>query len=63
MKSTSPTPETIDEYINSFSKEIQVILNNLRTAIKSAAPNATEKNQLQNSNLLLERKSRAFRCV
>ena len=63
MKSTSPTPETIDEYINSFSKEIQVILNNLRTAIKSAAPNATEKNQLQNSNLLLERKPRAFRCV
>jgi len=43
MKSISPTPESIDEYINSFSKEVQVILNSLRIAIKSAAPNATEK--------------------
>ncbi len=43
MKSPSPTPESIDEYINSFSNEVQVILNCLRNAIKSAAPNATEK--------------------
>ena len=45
MKSKSPTPETIDEYINSHSnsKEIQLLLNSLRITIKNAAPNATEK--------------------
>ena len=43
MKAKSPTPESIDEYIESFSIEVQEILNNLRIAIKSAAPTATEK--------------------
>ena len=43
MKSVSPTPETIDDYINSFSKDVKVILNSLRIAIRNTAPNATEK--------------------
>ncbi len=43
MKSVSTSPESIDEYINLFSKEVQIILNSLKIAIKSAAPNATEK--------------------
>jgi uncharacterized protein YdhG (YjbR/CyaY superfamily) len=32
----------IDEYIRSFPKEIQKLLNEVRAAIKSAAPEATE---------------------
>jgi uncharacterized protein YdhG (YjbR/CyaY superfamily) len=43
MKSVASTPNNIDEYINSFSKEVQVILNSLRITIHSAAPNAIEK--------------------
>ncbi|KYP12931.1 DUF1801 domain-containing protein [Flavihumibacter sp. CACIAM 22H1] len=33
---------TIDEYIESFPKEIQVLLNKMRTAIQKAAPKAEE---------------------
>jgi uncharacterized protein YdhG (YjbR/CyaY superfamily) len=35
--------KTIDNYIKSFSKEVQVILNKYRETIKSVAPNAEEK--------------------
>ena len=34
--------KTIDEYIKTFPKEIQVILNKIRKTIKSAAPEAKE---------------------
>jgi uncharacterized protein YdhG (YjbR/CyaY superfamily) len=34
---------SIDEYIRSFPKEIQKLLNEVRAAIKSAAPEASEK--------------------
>jgi uncharacterized protein YdhG (YjbR/CyaY superfamily) len=34
---------SIDEYIRSFSKEIQKLLNEVRAAIKAAAPDAEEK--------------------
>jgi uncharacterized protein YdhG (YjbR/CyaY superfamily) len=34
---------SIDEYIQSFHEDIQTLLNEVRTAIKSAAPEATEK--------------------
>jgi uncharacterized protein YdhG (YjbR/CyaY superfamily) len=34
---------SIDEYIRSFPKEIQKLLNEVRAAIKAAAPQATEK--------------------
>jgi uncharacterized protein YdhG (YjbR/CyaY superfamily) len=36
------TSETIDKYISSFPKEIQIILEKIRQTIKEAAPEATE---------------------
>ena len=36
-------PETIDSYINGFPPETQVLLQQLRQTIHSAAPDATEK--------------------
>jgi uncharacterized protein YdhG (YjbR/CyaY superfamily) len=36
-------PNSIDEYISDFPKEIQAILNQIRTTIKNAAPQAEEK--------------------
>jgi len=40
---TKPTFTTIDEYIASFPEEIQVKLNEMRSTIKAAAPEAGEK--------------------
>lgn len=37
-----PTFETIDDYIAHQSKEAQIVLQELRTIIKEAAPDATE---------------------
>ena len=43
MGSTSETtPQDIDEYIASFPKDIQEILEKLRTTIRKAAPDAEE---------------------
>ncbi len=36
------TPENVDEYINSFPKETQKYLKQMRAAIKKAAPKAEE---------------------
>ena len=36
-------PKTIDEYIESFPEDIQVILNEIRVTIQKAAPDAKEK--------------------
>jgi uncharacterized protein YdhG (YjbR/CyaY superfamily) len=41
MKTTAP--QTIDDYIASFPKDIQEILETVRATIQKAAPNATEK--------------------
>jgi uncharacterized protein YdhG (YjbR/CyaY superfamily) len=43
MKTDSLVPPTIDEYIAGFPTEIQEILQKIRTVIKTAAPDATEK--------------------
>ena len=43
MESNSAVPETIDEYIANFPHDIQDILEKIRTVIKTAAPDATEK--------------------
>ena len=43
MESNSAVPETIDEYIANFPHDIQEILEKIRTVIKTAAPDATEK--------------------
>jgi uncharacterized protein YdhG (YjbR/CyaY superfamily) len=39
---TTPKPATIDEYIASFPKEVQNILEQVRATIKKAAPEALE---------------------
>lgn len=43
MKNNIPAFSSIDEYIAMFSPETQKILQTLRTAIKTAAPQAEEK--------------------
>lgn len=43
MKNTSGTkPSNVNEYIASFPKEVQQLLNDLRKTIKTAAPKAEE---------------------
>ena len=39
---TGKTPKTIDEYISGFPKEVQEILEKVRTTIRKAAPQAEE---------------------
>ena len=43
MKNTPAGFYSIDEYIATFPKEIQTILQELRATIKAAAPDAEEK--------------------
>ncbi len=42
MKTASDSPQTIDEYIASFPRDVQAILKQIRTTIKKAAPDAEE---------------------
>jgi len=42
MQKKNKRPETIDEYIAAFPKNVQVLLKEMRTAIRSSAPGATE---------------------
>ena len=42
MTTNKTIPKDIDEYIASFPKDIQVILEKLRTTIRKAAPDAAE---------------------
>jgi uncharacterized protein YdhG (YjbR/CyaY superfamily) len=42
MKSDSKVPATIDEYIQSYPKDIQAILTKVRATIRKAAPGAGE---------------------
>jgi len=42
MATTRATPKSIDEYIASFSPEVQAILESIRLTIKEAAPGAQE---------------------
>jgi len=43
MESASTTPANIDDYIATFPREVQSILEKLRQTIHQAAPKATEK--------------------
>ena len=43
MKANEPLPNTVDEYIATFPKKVQVILNRVRTTVRKAAPDAAEK--------------------
>jgi uncharacterized protein YdhG (YjbR/CyaY superfamily) len=42
MKADQGAPATIDEYIAGFPREVQEILQQIRTTIRSAAPDAEE---------------------
>ncbi len=42
MSTRGATPENIDEYIASFSPEVQAILERIRSTIRQAAPEAQE---------------------
>lgn len=42
MKTTPAAPQTIDEYIAGFPPEVQAILEEVRAAIRRAAPEAEE---------------------
>jgi len=42
MKSAQDLPKNIDEYIASFPPEVQEILEQIRTTIREAAPDASE---------------------
>ena len=42
MKTSSPVPATIDEYIAGFPKDVQAILTKIRATIRRAAPGAVE---------------------
>jgi uncharacterized protein YdhG (YjbR/CyaY superfamily) len=43
MKPRQGTPRNMDEYIDRFPKDVQVILRKVRTTIRNAAPGAEEK--------------------
>ena len=42
MKSSKKPPESIDDYIAAFPKDVQAILEKIRTTIRRAAPDAEE---------------------
>ena len=42
MATKRPAPATIDEYISGFPPEVQVVLQQIRQAVQSAAPEAEE---------------------
>ncbi|MBN1154394.1 DUF1801 domain-containing protein [candidate division KSB1 bacterium] len=48
------TPKTIDEYIAAFPQDVQDILKKIRSAIKSAAPQAEEKISYQMPTFFLK---------
>jgi len=43
MEKTDKVPETIDEYVENFDEPVRTILSGLRSTIRDAAPDATEK--------------------
>ena len=54
MKSKKAGFNSIDDYIATFSKEIQIILEELRGTIKAAAPEAEEKISYQMPTFFLK---------
>jgi len=53
MKTDQTTPTTIDEYIAGFPREVQEILEKIRTTIREAAPDAEEAIKYQIPTLTL----------
>jgi uncharacterized protein YdhG (YjbR/CyaY superfamily) len=54
MNPTQPTPRNIDEYIASFPKDVQAILEKIRQAIREAAPEAEETINYQMPTFILK---------
>jgi uncharacterized protein YdhG (YjbR/CyaY superfamily) len=54
MKHHQLKPANIDEYIASFPREIQSVLENIRLTIKQAAPDAVEKISYQMPTFFLK---------
>jgi uncharacterized protein YdhG (YjbR/CyaY superfamily) len=54
MTAEKVTPKTIDEYIAAFPKDIQEILEKIRTTIRNAAPDAQETIKYQMPTFILE---------
>jgi uncharacterized protein YdhG (YjbR/CyaY superfamily) len=54
MTDNKITPKTIDEYIATFPKDIQEILQKIRATIKNAAPGAQETIKYQMPTFTLE---------
>lgn len=54
MKKNKSAPQTIDEYIAGFPKDVQVILKRIRSTVRKAAPGATEKISYQMPTFFLE---------
>jgi len=42
MRTSHPAPKNIDEYVKGFPDDVQQILQEIRTTIRKAAPNAEE---------------------
>lgn len=42
MPTSRATPKSIDEYVASFSTEVQVLLKKIRVTVRNAAPDAQE---------------------
>ena len=53
MSTNQATPKSIDEYISSFSPEVRVILQKIRAAVRSAAPDAEETIKYQMPTFIL----------
>lgn len=54
MRNDRTAPETIDDYIAGFPKDVQEVLNKIRTTIRKAAPDATETLQYRIPTFTLE---------
>jgi uncharacterized protein YdhG (YjbR/CyaY superfamily) len=54
MKTNPPAPRTIDEYIAGFPKEVQAILEKIRSTIKNSAPGAEEAIKYQMPTFVLK---------
>lgn len=54
MEPEQTTPQTIDEYIAAFAPEVQALLQQIRTTIRAAAPDAKETIKYQLPTFVLK---------
>jgi uncharacterized protein YdhG (YjbR/CyaY superfamily) len=63
VKTSKKRFETIDEYIATFPRNVQDILEELRQTIQNSAPDAKENNQLSNACFQIKWQFGIFRSV